>query len=1141
MYSTTPSHAQAVVSAAATPAEVVGDSSGSSSGRGDRRTAFQRFSNGHATGGQQQQSLPKPTPPTIRGSAHGGTRNPRLGSEERGVRGTATANSPAHASKLQNDAATVVHSSAVPNPAPPSDTAATAAAAAANTATTLHQPLTSQSSSVRAITIPSPNTAMPIARPSSADVGNKKSGSPVGATSARQIHPITANITNASPPPGSKGSVVPMLDHIRTEVSESSIPSLDSVVGLEGDVAPEVAEACHGFLQHLPVGWARAIVRAVTLQTVTLQIPPRLLRAPAIFDTYAELRGEVAATLEVAAAGSAKSARAVTATSTSAARHSYTSRSTRAGGGGGNATGKVDAHLPLLYTVNLQQLLLVTPALLRYRMHNTRTSKVAELRTGFRNNAQTAARTEASVNRYAYLPHVQRDVHFGAVLAQGALRMMMPGSWLTSGAAPVRGNSNGTPHDVPASGRFSPRQHVQHASTAQALPPRTDSNSSSTTVTATTPVLTRTYTAVSFENFTSIFLKDRFDIAQMERHGSNSSSNYHHYSRRRRRITPFFERDFVATVAIGQEEAALFAATLAPEFMVGLPSFLKSPERAVPLSITATLHHLYSVLTLELFLRAYTAAALKNAAAAEEMSAAAATPHNASISPNSNNANFTYPTPGSPATILSLAPSEAPPASSAASGLPALRGPALEMGMLYVRNTIVCSASTPGMESYLVFLNQIVYANPQSPCERSSGGTTAAASTSPPTCRALVQLSEDANGSMAAPPAPAKGQSSRNSTASNGAATPGVFEMPTMKHAAVEMTQLVTWVQDVRSHDPRHGQPFSCHLTFVQTEIPSLAPPTLLNLGEPQPQGEVEDANAFPCAVVLATADLWKTLPPPEVSNLLRIFYVLDRHAQRVMELESPDYGTEEELAAAAAATAAAKSRGSADDAENVAETSNPITRAIPFPNPQVRQHIASSIEPQIRAFLERIPLFKRDSGKSQMSLRQRLLSFFMARLHYYEELNERHCKTEEELQRAELRRMAQQRANVSVSPLQTSKSSPALASLSSPSSSSCDVYEVRSKSLGDALAVALAAEAVTASSENAAQHTHANGAGAGSGPARQDGAQGSLWLHDSTRPCCFGSAPGSMSELVPSDEENVVPAPSVVVLLVPQRDVQRR
>jgi hypothetical protein len=976
--------------------------------------------------------------------------------------------------------------------------------------------------------------------------GNSSGGGGCGGACTR---PSSADVSNtnlgphhlASTHAASNDVVAPMLEPIRMEISESCNPSLmESVVDMDGDLAPPVAEACHGFLQHLPADWARAVVRAVTLQTATLQVPPRLLRAPAIFDTYAELRGEISSTLEAAAAA-AKASRATTSTTTATAAaacnnnasstcQNNTSNSSSVGGDSSANTGKKADTSLTFHTINLQRLLTIAPLLLRYRLHNTRTTKVDELRAGFRNNVQTAARTEASVNRYAYLPHVQRDVHYGAMLSQGALRMMTPGPKLTGGTTPCS-NSN-----APDSGRFSPRPHaVQHAFSAQAEA-------------TTAPVLTRTYAAISFENFASLFLKDRFDVAQTERPGggvtgdggagSSNNNHYRHGNRRRRRINPFFERDFVSTIATGQEEAVLFATTMAPEIMVGLPSFLKHPERAVPLSLAATLHHLYSALTMELFLLAYTNAARRNAAAAAEGVAA---PHHTNGIP--------HPSGGHPAAVLSLFPAETspvPPLPTPSVSPAVLRGPSLELGMLYVRNTIVCSASTPGMESYLVFLHQIVYADMPS-VKDSRDGTASATAAAPPPCRALVQLSEDANGSMAAPPPPpnVRGGSSNNN-GSAGPAAAGAFEMPTMKHAAVEMTQLVTWVQDVRSHDPRHGQPFSCHLTFVPTHIPDLASPTLSRLCVAHPV-VMEDANAFPCAVVQGTSDLWKALPPPEVSNLLRIFYVLDRHAQRVMELESPDYGTEEEAAAAAAAAAAAKTRDIAEEARSPTEAMNPVSCAIPYPDPQVRQRVASTVEEEVRAYVEGIDLFRREaSTSSQLSLQQRLVSFFMARLRYYEDLNERHCKTEEELQKAELQRMAQQRAQTAATPQQMSSSSPPMSpppqpTLSSSTPRSYDAYEVRSKALGDALAVALAAEAVAVSSERAAAapraHTRSASGGGAAALARAGVAHGLSWLREPAQP-----GTDSLMDLATRDGENVVvPAPSVVVLLVPQRDVQRR
>ena len=260
------------------------------------------------------------------------------------------------------------------------------------------------------------------------------------------------------------------------------------------------------------------------------------------------------------------------------------------------------------------------------------------------------------------------------------------------------------------------------------------------------------------------------------------------------------------------------------------------------------------------------------------------------------------------------------------------------------------------------------------------------------------------------------------------------------------------------------------------------------------------------------------------------------------MELESPDYGTAEEMAAASAAAASAAAAAAVatahDSGENNGETTatstNPVARAIPYPDPQVRQHVADSIAAQVRAYLSQLSFPQGSSGNesrgsstnatvSQVTLRQRLASYFMARLHYYEDLSERHCKTEEELQRAELQRMARQRNATST--MATAPTAAPTTTAAASSATSYDVYNVRGKALGDAMAVALAAEAVTAAAEKAP-------------PAP-------LPHHTCTNSASGGPTTGSRSAMdspleAVSREEGVLTAPSVVVLLVPQRDVQR-
>ncbi|KAG5485472.1 hypothetical protein LSCM1_07556 [Leishmania martiniquensis] len=890
---------------------------------------------------------------------------------------------------------------------------------------------------------------------------------------------------------------------------ESSSPTL------EGELVPEVAEACHAFLHHLPERWARSVIRAVTLQTATLQVPQRLLRAPIIFEAYAELKGEVVAT----AAGAARS----TASSLDRLRRSCSASALPP-----QPCSPAVGHpsLSLLQGVDLQRLLTVAPALLRYRFQSARTAKVGELRAGFRANAQTAARTEASINRYAYVPHVQRDVHFGAMVAQGVIRMMSPGPRLLglakgSGYCPFRSCGDGDQYSTPLR-----------------LPPVSTANTS-----LAVPAPTVTYSTVSFEGLPSIFLKDRYDVSHSEsvatrlgsaaQGGAGGSHNFRNSSHRRRHISPFFEREFVAILASGQEDAAFYATTMAPEFMVGLPSFLKHPERAIPLSIAASLHHLYTAVSVEVFLRAYAAMAVKHAT--ETSSSGKGAGPAAARAAGSQRMNTSSPLrlataiplgeSGDGATASLAGASDAH--SSAATPLPP-RGPALELGMAYVRNTIICSASTPGMESYIVFLHQIVYPKSQggdSSSNHSTNGRHGAASAppSPPPlpCRAVLQLSEEAKGSMAPPAMPS------SATVGDRASSPGTFDLPTIKHAAVELTQLVAWVQDERSHDPRHGQPFLCNLTFVPTYISAIAAPTPRSLCQPLPTVEPEDANVFPCAVVLATLDMWKALPPPEVSDLLRVCFLLDRHAQRVMELESPDEATEEMMnAAAAQASTVEVSRSGSSGPHGAAIT------AIPFPNPRLREHVATAVAAEVRSYLEGIPIF--DQGNvpqhAQQQRQQRLHGFFIARLRYYEDLNERHSKTEEELQRKVLQRMARERASPTAPSPQPARTSASPSQPSTPPPPTCDVYKVATKSICDALAAVLAVEAAVSSRCN----SH--------GRARAVAAQGPLWMRTASQQSysSFADTPDTSSCGDDIAAAAAATTASIVVLLVPQRDVRR-
>lgn len=66
------------------------------------------------------------------------------------------------------------------------------------------------------------------------------------------------------------------------------------------------------------------------------------------------------------------------------------------------------------------------------------------------------------------------------------------------------------------------------------------------------------------------------------------------------RTTPYFQAEFISVFALGHPSSVLFASTLAPEFFVGMTTFLTAPLRALNSSLKATLHRLNNVVTMEL-------------------------------------------------------------------------------------------------------------------------------------------------------------------------------------------------------------------------------------------------------------------------------------------------------------------------------------------------------------------------------------------------------------------------------------------------------------------------------------------------------------------------------------------------------------
>lgn len=791
---------------------------------------------------------------------------------------------------------------------------------------------------------------------------------------------VTGSATPSTPADASNVELAmvhspPKLMPIASAASSTTAPLKEPV----GSVLPEVMEACRTFIRHLPPEWAKPALRAVTLQCATLQVPPRVLRSSTVFEAYTELKGE----LDMKPAPTAAAAAAQTS----------------------------------IMTVDLLQLLSVAPALLRYRFTNSTNTKVEELFTGFRSNVQTACRTDASIRRYIYLPHLQRDAHFGAVLAQSVSRLVHPGPHLASDAATA------------------------------SLPGHHGAASTPTATTAPDLIHVRAYAAVSFEGMPSIFLKDRHQVLQAAAvsTGSTASGQHHQSSyggRRRRHIAPFYERELVATLACGWKEAAVFTTTLAPEFLVGLPSFLKRPEHAVPLAIAATLHRMYIAITLELQMQAC----------------------------------LCPPSPSVPANLSTLAPRPNAQLASALPPLPPLRGPSVDMGMIYIRNTIVCSATTPGMTTYLIFLHQLAY-NGDSPM--------VADSPSLPPCRAFLRLEEGPGG---LPKEDARGKAAASNAVP---ATHQTYELPAIRHAAVEMTQLGAWMTDPRSHDTRHGRPFLCDLEFVDNYIPELQPPRESSVCEPIPNLETEDWALYPCAIVLATAELWAALSPAEVSNLLRVFFVLDRHAQRLMELDSPDYLPDAPLTK--------KDGAAASDGTRRQHQPNKLSAiAGSAAHPSAPTFTTAVLSQRAESYLKSLRLFRPDTL-------QRMKTFFLCRVQYYMEVSERRSKSSEMLIREDLQRIIGQRDGGG----HNSSNSSDLPHSSGGEAPRGSTMDGNMKTLCDALAVALSREAAAAQQ-------------------------------------CLSSMPSSSSSLSPGScgglgEEAPTLTSSVVVVMVPLRDVPRR
>lgn len=381
----------------------------------------------------------------------------------------------------------------------------------------------------------------------------------------------------------------------------------------------EVRDAFQRFIVRLPGKWVKPILRALVLQTLTESAPLAAITTHAIHDAYLDLMGEVLHTKHWCR----EDAGALTATSyaqltsyvapvrsqvsltgnlsgynpfpngapSSSGKFGYAGRedSMSRSSPGALVTTLDPTSIP---RVNLFYLCSVCGSLLRFHSQNLRQTIVSTCRRNIDNKIKeelaaqqammqqqivqggsspaprrTAANLSSTEMAIAITKQLSRGITFNASLAQGVLRPASPGSRL-----------------------FLPRYSSMNASTM--------GNESVSGFIGVEQVEER-YSAVSFEVMPSIFLK--FKNEQRRARHQNRDRGRTNTSTAFARLTPYFQQEFVCAFCIGHPSCSLFGATLAPEFFVGMSSFITDPMRAIVSTVKGTLHRLYNTLTGELY------------------------------------------------------------------------------------------------------------------------------------------------------------------------------------------------------------------------------------------------------------------------------------------------------------------------------------------------------------------------------------------------------------------------------------------------------------------------------------------------------------------------------------------------------------
>ncbi|EPY16419.1 hypothetical protein STCU_11288 [Strigomonas culicis] len=442
------------------------------------------------------------------------------------------------------------------------------------------------------------------------------------------------------------------------------------------------------------------------------------------------------------------------------------------------------------------------------------------------------------------------------------------------------------------------------------------------------------YSAVAFEHLPSIYLKQRTDNVRRAQEAAAAAARKS--NRNRRHVNPFFDREFMATLVTSSEEgAALFAASFAAEFFLGLSSFYHHPLRALTSAIRATVHRLNYVLTAELVLRAPPVSAALAAAAGVAPLPVAGSTSSLSHRPNLHHCHFMSSTASvstSKTTNSTLFPvndtaSTCGGGGGGRGGALTIRAPAIDLLLCYVRDNKLFYASTAFMAAKLFttfqekggqrlifdldddYSAEVFQQHYNAAGSSGSNDNAAATNSNPSSYLGASRRQGGGGGSSQNHNNMSQLDASIGGASSVGSAS-GTYEMPSIARACFDLAAFynlflghfsrLTPPSFSKHHPPqRRVMDFDClrddtsfHMGPRSTEqLPLPDGPT--PPPSPPPHGGIDSGNSgaflnaivnFPHAVVLANSNFWEALPACDVSDCLRLLLILYQEAATLAE-----------------------------------------------------------------------------------------------------------------------------------------------------------------------------------------------------------------------------------------------------------------